>query len=131
MLNETGKSYGTKGGVATMKTADKSFSSKAMKVLLSIALVIGLAPAISPAKAYAADQATHVTIDGGTTEDAVTAGKISYSTSGTDAVLTVKAPVKTIAVAAEHTNSLTIKAESATGTIGGTSAAALTMADAA
>ncbi|MEG1098129.1 MAG: hypothetical protein RSD80_04790, partial [Raoultibacter sp.] len=54
MLNETGKSYGTKGGVATMKTADKSFSSKAMKVLLSIALVIGLAPAISPAKAYAA-----------------------------------------------------------------------------
>ncbi|MEG2211171.1 MAG: hypothetical protein RRX88_01680, partial [Raoultibacter sp.] len=44
-----------------MKTADKSFSSKAMKVLLSIALVIGLAPAISPAKAYAAGVTTAVT----------------------------------------------------------------------
>ncbi|MEG0776339.1 MAG: cell wall-binding repeat-containing protein [Raoultibacter sp.] len=117
MLNETGKSYGTKGGVATMKTADKSFSSKAMKVLLSIALVIGLAPAISPAKAYAtAKDITFSYVDTAGTTQKVTAvdGTASfvegvYSLTDTaDSVLTLYTNVSDLTL--EAVDNLTIKA---------------------
>ncbi|MEG2006144.1 MAG: hypothetical protein RR186_01695, partial [Raoultibacter sp.] len=106
MLNESGKSYGTKGGVATMKTADKSFSSKAMKVLLSIALVIGLAPAISPAKAYAAGVAGltigGVAVDGG--------GGSGYTWDNTAHKLTLTGgTVGPIVATTAYTNPLTIK----------------------
>ncbi|MEF9841431.1 MAG: hypothetical protein RR773_02575, partial [Raoultibacter sp.] len=87
-----------------MKTADKSFSSKAMKVLLSIALVIGLAPAISPAKAYAAG-VTGLTIGGVAVDDGGGAG---YTWTANELTLT-GGTVGPIVATAAYTGALTIK----------------------
>ncbi|MEG1840892.1 MAG: hypothetical protein RR213_06500, partial [Raoultibacter sp.] len=129
MLNETGKSYGTKGGVATMKTADKSFSSKAMKVLLSIALVIGLAPAISPAKAYAADvTAGTITIDGVAVDakaDKTDGNGFTYSKAGIITLTGVT--IGAISISADVDQSITIKADASnTSKIVATDAPAIT-----
>ncbi|MEG2211136.1 MAG: hypothetical protein RRX88_01500, partial [Raoultibacter sp.] len=114
MLNESGKSYGTKGGVATMKTADKSFSSKAMKVLLSIALVIGLAPAISPAKAYAAAGTGNASVTVGGTETQLTASTAvtgtGWSWDNAKKVLTINGTVDSVDVASDFASDITIKA---------------------
>ncbi|MEG0027327.1 MAG: hypothetical protein RR753_04010, partial [Raoultibacter sp.] len=121
-----------------MKTADKSFSSKAMKVLLSIALVIGLAPAISPAKAYAAGVTTQIaftdaagaakTIENDAVDIAAVDG---YAWDLASKTLTVTGAIKDVSVgSAFGAVTIATSAASSNASISSTTGAAITTADA-